>query len=125
MNNPSPKRKKTFYKKLSYYASRFADSIKMRENSFVLTVAVFIGMIGGFGAVGIQFLIQEFQHFFWGGEFNLSTISNVSIIISKTSHRYRKGPLTTTSKLHYFNTSISGRIEISRHSHFNDLRKVN
>ncbi len=51
----------------------------MRENSFVLTVAVFIGMIGGFGAVGIQYLIHEFQLLFWGGEFNMDTITNVSI----------------------------------------------
>jgi CIC family chloride channel protein len=80
MNDPSPKKVVTFYKRLSNYASRFADSIKMRENSFVLTVAVFIGMIGGFGAVGIQYLIHEFQQLFWGGEFNLNTISNVSIV---------------------------------------------
>ena len=53
MNDPSSKKEISFYKRLSNYASRIADSIKMRENSFVLTVAVFIGMIGGFGAVGI------------------------------------------------------------------------
>jgi len=80
MNDPSPKKVIAFYKRLSYYASRFADSIKMRENSFVLTIAVFIGMIGGYGAVGIQYLIREFQHIFWGGNFNLDTITNVSIV---------------------------------------------
>jgi hypothetical protein len=80
MSDPSSKKEMSFYKRLSNYASRFADSIKMRENSFVLTVAVFIGMIGGFGAVGIQYLIHEFQYLFWGGEFNLDTISNVSYI---------------------------------------------
>ena len=80
MNDPSSKKEISFYKRLSNYASRFADSIKMRENSFVLTVAVFIGMIGGFGAVGIQYLIHEFQHLFWGDEFNLDTISNVSYL---------------------------------------------
>jgi CIC family chloride channel protein len=80
MSNPSSKKEISFYKRLSNYASRLTDSIKMRENSFVLTVAVFIGMLGGFGAVGIQYLIQEFQYLFWGGEFNLDTISNVSIL---------------------------------------------
>ncbi len=79
MTDPSPKQVNTFYKKLLNYASRIANSIKMRENSFVLTVAVFIGMIGGFGAVGIQYLIHEFQFLFWGGEFNMDTITNVSI----------------------------------------------
>ncbi len=80
MNDPSSKKEISFYKRLSNYASRVADSIKMRENSFVLTVAVFIGMIGGFGAVGIQYLIHEFQYLFWGGEFNLDTIANVSYL---------------------------------------------
>jgi CIC family chloride channel protein len=80
MSDPSSKKEMSFYKRLSDYASRFTDSIKMRENSFVLTVAVFIGMIGGFGAVGIQYLIHEFQNLFWGGEFNLDTISNVSYV---------------------------------------------
>lgn len=50
----------------------------MRENSFVLTIAVIIGIAGGFGAVGIQYLIKEFQHLFWGGEFNLETVTSVS-----------------------------------------------
>jgi CIC family chloride channel protein len=77
MNDPSSKKEMSFYNRLSNYASRLADSIKMRENSFVLTVAVVIGMIGGFGAVGIQYLIHEFQYLFWGGEFNLDTIKNV------------------------------------------------
>jgi CIC family chloride channel protein len=80
MNDPSSKKEISFYKRLSNYASRLADSIKMRENSFVLTVAVFIGMIGGYGAVGIQYLIHEFQYLFWGGEFNLDTIANVSYL---------------------------------------------
>jgi len=80
MNDPSSKKEISFYKRLSNYASRLADSIKMRENSFVLTVAVFIGMLGGFGAVGIQYLIHEFQYLFWGGEFNLDTIANVSYL---------------------------------------------
>ena len=81
MTDPSPKKVSAFYKRLSYYASRFADSVKMRENSFVLTMAVFIGMIGGYGAVGIQFLINKFQLLFWGGEFNLDTVATVSVLL--------------------------------------------
>ena len=52
----------------------------MRENSFVLTVAVIIGLLGGYGAVGIQYLIKEFQLLFWGGPFNLETINDTTII---------------------------------------------
>jgi CIC family chloride channel protein len=80
MSDPSSKKEISFYKRLSNYAARFADSVKMRENSFVLTMAVFIGMIGGFGAVGIQYLIHEFQNLFWGGNINLITVSNVSYV---------------------------------------------
>ena len=81
MTDPSPKKVTIFYQRLSNYASRFADSVKMRENSFVLTMAVFIGMIGGYGAVGIQYLIHKFQLLFWSGEFNLNTISTVSVLL--------------------------------------------
>ena len=80
MNDPSSKQANSIYKRLSRSAGLLADKIKMRENSFVLTVAVFIGIIGGFGAVGIQYLISEFQLLFWGGEFNLETISQTPLI---------------------------------------------
>ncbi len=80
MTDPSSTPMVSFYKRLSKRASLIADKIKMRENSFVLTVAVFIGLLGGFGAVGIQFLIKEFEFLFWGGDFNLETIKNVPLI---------------------------------------------
>ncbi len=36
------------------------------EHSFMVIVAVIIGVLGGFGAVGIQFSIKFFQKIFWG-----------------------------------------------------------
>ena len=80
MKDPSSTKPNSIYKRLSRSAGILADKIKMRENSFVLTVAVLIGIIGGFGAVGIQYLIKEFQLLFWGGEFNLETINQTPLI---------------------------------------------
>ncbi len=65
---------------MSGFVSGLIDKAKMREHSFVLTVAVLIGMIGGFGAVGIQYSIKLFQYLLWGHEFNLYTINHVSWI---------------------------------------------
>ena len=65
------------YKNLSKKAATILDQAKMREHSFVLTVAVIIGLIGGFSAVGIQYTIRIFQNIFWGEHFNLSTIGEI------------------------------------------------
>ena len=43
-------------------------------------MAVVIGLVGGFGAVGIQFLIKFFQKIFWGNwEFSLDYVKELSI----------------------------------------------
>ena len=80
MNDPSSQQTDSLFKRLSRRASKITDTIKMRENSFVLTVAVLIGLLGGYAAVGIQYLIKEFQHLFWGGPFNLETINETATI---------------------------------------------
>ncbi len=54
------------------------DRAKMTEHSFVLVMAVIIGLLGGYGAVVIQFSIKEFQHLFWRGDFNLETIEKIA-----------------------------------------------
>jgi CIC family chloride channel protein len=65
------------YKWLSRHAASILDQAKMREHSFVLTIAVIIGLLGGFSAVGIQYAIKLFQRLFWSGEFNLTTIGQI------------------------------------------------
>lgn len=50
------------------------NRIKMTEHSFVLSVSVIIGIVAGYGAVLIQFLIKEFQLIFWQGPFSLEII---------------------------------------------------
>ena len=65
---------KSLYRKLLTYI----DKAKMAEHTFVILVAVLIGLLGGYGAVLIQFSIKWFQRLFWRGDFNLDTISSVA-----------------------------------------------
>jgi len=65
-------------KTLYHYFLSMVDRAKMTEHSFVLLMAVIIGLLGGYGAVLIQFTIKEFQHLFWRGDFNLETINNIA-----------------------------------------------
>lgn len=60
------------------YILSLVDRAKMTEHTFVLIMAVIIGLLGGYGAVLIQFTIKEFQHLFWRGDFNLETIHQIS-----------------------------------------------
>jgi len=66
------------YKKISRQTSQLVLSLlekaKLSEHTFVLLVAVVIGLIGGYGAVLIQFAIHSFQDILWGDTFTLDTI---------------------------------------------------
>jgi CIC family chloride channel protein len=79
MDDPSKPTHSIFYR-LSKKAVKLVDRFKMGEHSFVLTVSVIIGILGGFGAVGIQYTIKEFELLFWSGKFNLQTINEISWI---------------------------------------------
>jgi len=48
----------------------------MTEHTFVILVAILIGLLGGYGAVLINYAIKFFQFGFWQGEFNLETVKN-------------------------------------------------
>jgi len=75
--NDSSDQTNSFRHRLSELIDSLFERAKMRQHSFILTVALIIGMLGGFGAVGIQYAIKEFQHLFWGGEFELETIAQI------------------------------------------------
>ncbi len=68
----------SIFHRISKRATILIDRFKMGEHSFVLTAAVIIGILGGFGAVGIQYAIREFEHLFWNGAFNLETVNEIS-----------------------------------------------
>ena len=75
-----------FFRKLQKKInSNFYQSfIKFRatEHTFMILVAIVIGLLGGFGAVGIQFLIKFFQKVFWGDwDANLEYLKNVPLYV--------------------------------------------
>ena len=63
-----------FYRNFSDLIASSINKAKMTEHSFILIMAVLIGLLGGLGAVLIQWMIKEFQQIFWQGEFNLDTL---------------------------------------------------
>jgi len=52
----------------------FFKSLKPTENTIMAALAVFVGLAGGFGAVGFRYLIDFFQAVFYGSEGNLIDI---------------------------------------------------
>jgi CIC family chloride channel protein len=55
----------------------FFQKMKMNEHSFMLIMAVIIGVIGGYASVAIHWMIHFFQKLLWGGEFNLSLLNSI------------------------------------------------
>jgi len=60
-------------KNIIRFLNQLRDSLNDRlhrfratEHAFMVIIAVIIGVLGGFGAVGIQFSIKFFQKIFWG-----------------------------------------------------------
>lgn len=45
---------------------RYFLQFRSTEHVFIVVIAVVIGLLSGFGAVGIQFLIDNFETLFWG-----------------------------------------------------------
>jgi CIC family chloride channel protein len=76
MEDPA-KQTKSVLESVSDRAIALVERFKMGEHSFILIVAVLIGIVGGFGAVGIQYSIHEFEVLFWGGNFKLDKIANI------------------------------------------------
>lgn len=52
----------------------FFKSLKPTENTIMAALAFFVGLAGGFGAVGFRYLIDFFQAAFYGSEGNLIDI---------------------------------------------------
>jgi len=67
-----------YFKSLQSKLNILLEKVKLQEHLFVLLVAVIIGLLGGYGAVVIQFAIKTFQRLFWQGDFSLETIKSVA-----------------------------------------------
>ena len=55
----------------------YIDRAKLTEHSFVVIIAIIIGLLGGYGAVLINYTIRFFQHVFWQSDFNLEMVTKV------------------------------------------------
>lgn len=84
MSSSQIKRKGQKFLYLSKIFKKASDSIaslgartRLSEHTFVILLAILIGLFGGYGAVVIQYSIHFFQEIFWGGDFNLKTISDI------------------------------------------------
>ena len=85
----------------SYY--RFRTT----EHTFMVTMAVIIGLVGGFGAVGIQQLIKLFQKIFWGNwEFSLEYVLTLPFYIKLLAPA--AGGLFVGIIVYYFSSEAKG-----------------
>jgi CIC family chloride channel protein len=53
------------------YLLHHVERMKMTEHTFVILVAIVIGLLAGFGAIGVRFLIRMFQKIFFGPGLNI------------------------------------------------------
>lgn len=58
-------------KKVSRYSIRLIEKAKMTEHTFMISVALIIGMLGGFGAIAVRQMITGISSFFFRGHGNV------------------------------------------------------
>ena len=68
---PSARTAARFAARLKERLLALADRMKTTEHTFVILVAVCIGLSAGFGAIGVRFLIRLFQRIFFGPGLNV------------------------------------------------------
>ena len=59
------------FKAWKRYLLHHMEQMKMTEHTFVILVAIVIGLLAGFGAIGVRFLIHFFQEIFFGPGHNV------------------------------------------------------
>lgn len=66
---------KNFYAKLltkiSYRTAAYFERLKLTEHTFMIIAAIIIGLLAGFAAIGIRFLIREISYFCFQGDGSL------------------------------------------------------
>ena len=62
---------KNSYSFFSKKTSLILDKARLTEHTFMIIVAIIIGVIAGYAAVGIRFLIEEFSHLSYPGDGNV------------------------------------------------------
>ena len=59
-------RLRKYSQKLKITFLRYIVQFRSTENVFMISMAIVIGLLGGFGAIGIQYLIKLFEKLLWG-----------------------------------------------------------
>lgn len=59
---------KNKYNSFSRIATTLLDKAHLTEHTFMIIIAIIIGVIAGYAAVGIRFLIEEFSHLSYPGD---------------------------------------------------------
>ncbi|MEJ2104932.1 MAG: chloride channel protein, partial [Ignavibacteriaceae bacterium] len=68
-----------FVNKVSLRTAAYFEKLKLTEHTFMIIVAIIIGVLAGFSAIGIRFLIKEISALSFQGEGNiLENIMNTS-----------------------------------------------
>ena len=104
-------------KKTNFLGANFSPLIKQvaksyfrfrtTEHTFMITMAVIIGLVGGFGAVGIQQLIKLFQKIFWGNwEFSLQYVQTLPFYVKLLAPA--AGGLFVGIIVYYFSSEAKG-----------------
>jgi CIC family chloride channel protein len=73
---------RSLQKKIINGISNYFLKFRATEHTFMILVAIIIGLLGGLGAVGIQYLIKLFQELFWGDwHLELSYLQSVPLYV--------------------------------------------
>lgn len=62
---------KTIFSRLSNKTEKLLDRAKLTEHTFMIIVAIIIGILAGFAAIAIRFLIHEISHLSYSGDGSL------------------------------------------------------
>ncbi len=54
--------------KLKKSLFKFTEMVRTSENAFMIVIPIIIGLLGGFGAIGLKYLIHLFQDILWGND---------------------------------------------------------
>jgi len=90
-----------------HYLLQHMERMKMTEHTFVILVAIVIGLLAGFGAIGVRFLIKFFQELSFGPGLNILDLA-VSLPWYKKILIPAAGGMIVGPLIHYFAQEAKG-----------------
>ena len=62
---------KNFLSKISFRTAAYFERLRLTEHTFMIIIAIIIGLLAGFSAIGIRFLIKEISAISFQGPGNI------------------------------------------------------